>query len=135
MKDKHAGRIAANTVLGLIMLLPLYWTFITSVKEKDDIYRQPPQIFPQKINFDNYREILFRNDGVFLRYLKNSVTTALITMVLVAVISLLAGYSFSKLQLVGKRFFLLLILSALMIPFQTLMIPLYSIIIKVLPKA
>ena len=48
-------------------------------------------------------------------------------MILVALISLLAGYSLSKLRLVGKKFFLLLILSALMIPFQTLMIPLYSI--------
>ncbi len=127
MKTKHIGRIVANTILGLIMLLPLYWTFITSVKEKDDIYRQPPQIFPRKIHFENYRDILFRNEGVFLRYLKNSVTTAVITMILVALISLLAGYSLSKLRLVGKKFFLLLILSALMIPFQTLMIPLYSI--------
>ena len=127
MKKGNYVRIVTNGILGLIMLLPLYWTFITSVKGKEEIYRQPPELFPRKVSWESYHEILFKNDGVFLRYLKNSIVTTLLTMILVAVISLLAGYAFSKLQIIGKKVLLLLILSALMIPFQTLMIPLYSI--------
>ena len=68
-----------------------------------------------------------RNDGVFLTYLKNSIVTTVVTMIVVAIVSLLAGYAFSKLKVAGGRIWMLLIIAALMIPFQTLMIPLYSI--------
>lgn len=127
MKEKSRGKIAANIILALIILLPMYWTFITSVKGKSDIYSQPPKLFPKHFSGVNYREILFKNDGVFLQYLKNSVLTTLFTMLLVAAVSLLAGYALSKMYVKGKKIVMLLILSALMIPFQTLMIPLYSI--------
>ena len=126
-KKRNIGRIVANSILAIIMLLPLYWTLITSVKGKMEIYEQPPTFFPERISLENYQEILVRNDGIFLTYLKNSVVTTLITMIFVAIISLLAGYAFSKMKLKGKNFCLMLIIAALMIPFQTLMIPLYSI--------
>lgn len=126
-KKRNIGRIVANSILAIIMLLPLYWTLITSVKGKMEIYEQPPTFFPERISLENYQEILVRNDGIFLTYLKNSVVTTLITMIFVAIISLLAGYAFSKMKLKGKNFCLMLIIAALMIPFQTLMIPIYSI--------
>lgn len=126
-KDGKIGKIIANSILALIMLMPLYWTFITALKGKMEIYEQPPSFFPKVVSWENFKEILFRNDKVFLLYLKNSIVTTLLTMLFVAGISLLAGYAFSKLKIKGKKFFLLLILAALMIPFQTLMIPLYSI--------
>lgn len=126
-KNRNIGRVVTNGILALIMLLPLYWTFITSVKGKMEIYEQPPAFFPKRISWENYQEILMRNDGVFLTYLKNSIVTTVITMIFVAVISLLAGYAFSKMKMKGKNIYMMLIIAALMIPFQTLMIPLYSI--------
>nr|WP_317282579.1 carbohydrate ABC transporter permease [uncultured Sellimonas sp.] len=126
-KKKHTGKIITNIMLSLFMLLPLYWTFITALKDKKEIYVQPPSLFPDNPVFENFQEILQRNDGVFLMYLKNSIITTILTMICVAVISLFAGYAFSKLKVKGKKIWMLLIIAALMIPFQTLMIPLYSI--------
>lgn len=126
-KKRHTAKIITNSILALIMLMPLYWTLITALKDKNEIYEQPPSLFPRSISLENFREILTRNDGVYLTYLKNSVVTTALTMLLVAIVSLLAGYAFSKLKVVGKKIWLLLIIAALMIPFQTLMIPLYSI--------
>lgn len=127
-KEKtHIGRIVTNSILAIIMLLPLYWTLITSLKGKQEIYEQPPSFFPKAVSLDNFKEILLRNDGVFLTYLKNSILTTIITMIFVAAISLMAGYAFSKMKIKGKKFLMMLIIAALMIPFQTLMIPLYSI--------
>ena len=37
-KKRNIGRIVANSILAIIMLLPLYWTLITSVKGKMEIY-------------------------------------------------------------------------------------------------
>ena len=127
-KEKtHIGRIVTNSILAIIMLLPIYWTLITSLKGKQEIYEQPPSFFPKAVSLDNFKEILLRNDGVFLTYLKNSILTTIITMIFVAAISLMAGYAFSKMKIKGKKFLMMLIIAALMIPFQTLMIPLYSI--------
>ncbi|RHV34920.1 carbohydrate ABC transporter permease [Ruminococcus sp. OM05-10BH] len=126
-KKRHTAKIITNSILALIMLMPLYWTLITALKDKNEIYEQPPSLFPRSVSLENFREILTRNDGVYLTYLKNSVVTTALTMLLVAIVSLLAGYAFSKLKVVGKKIWLLLIIAALMIPFQTLMIPLYSI--------
>lgn len=126
-KKQHTAKIITNSILALIMLMPLYWTLITALKDKNEIYEQPPSLFPRSVSLENFREILTRNDGVYLTYLKNSVVTTALTMLLVAIVSLLAGYAFSKLKVVGKKIWLLLIIAALMIPFQTLMIPLYSI--------
>ena len=47
-------------------------------------------------------------------------------MIVVAIVSLLAGYAFSKLKVAGGRIWMLLIIAALMIH-SNLMIPLYSI--------
>lgn len=126
-KKQHTAKIITNSILAMIMLMPLYWTLITALKDKNEIYEQPPSLFPRSVSLENFREILTRNDGVYLTYLKNSVVTTALTMLLVAIVSLLAGYAFSKLKVVGKKIWLLLIIAALMIPFQTLMIPLYSI--------
>lgn len=127
-KEKtHIGRIVTNSIFAIIMLLPIYWTLITSLKGKQEIYEQPPSFFPKAVSLDNFKEILLRNDGVFLTYLKNSILTTIITMIFVAAISLMAGYAFSKMKIKGKKFLMMLIIAALMIPFQTLMIPLYSI--------
>lgn len=126
-KKQHTAKIITNSILALIMLMPLYWTLITALKDKNEIYEQPPSLFPRSVSLENFREILTRNDGVYLTYLKNSVVTTALTMLLVAIVSLLAGYAFSKLKVVGKKIWLLLIIAVLMIPFQTLMIPLYSI--------
>ena len=128
MKRKHrTAKFITNSILALIMLMPLYWTFITALKDKNEIYEQPPSLFPERISWGNFQEILMRNDGVFLTYLKNSIVTTVVTMIVVAIVSLLAGYAFSKLKVAGGRIWMLLIIAALMIPFQTLMIPLYSI--------
>lgn len=126
-KKNKIWKITANIILMLIMLMPLYWTFITAMKDKTEIYAQPPSLLPESFYLGNFQDILTRNDGIFLTYLKNSVVTTILTMLLVAAVSLLAGYSFSKLKVKGKRVWMLLIIAALMIPFQTLMIPLYSI--------
>ena len=60
----------------------------------------------------------------------NSFVITAITILLVVIVSVLAGYGFSKLQLKGKALFMACILAAIMIPFQALLNPLYSIMSK-----
>ena len=51
MKRKHRmAKFITNSILALIMLMPLYWTFITALKDKNEIYEQPPSLFPERIS-------------------------------------------------------------------------------------
>ena len=46
MKRKHrTAKFITNSILALIMLMPLYWTFITALKDKNEIYEQPQACF------------------------------------------------------------------------------------------
>ena len=63
----------------------------------------------------------------FLRYMKNSLVVAVITMILSLSVSLLAAYAFSRYQFRGRKLLMCIFLSNNMFPTVLLMIPLYSI--------
>lgn len=126
MEKNKKFKIIPNIALAVIFLIPLYWTLITALKGKEEIYQQPPSLFPSHLTLVNFKEILTLEDGLFLRYLSNSVITTALTIIVVVAVSLFAGYSFSKLKVKGKNILLFLILAALMIPFHALLNPLYS---------
>ena len=119
-----------NSILAIIFFLPLYWTIVTSLKGRTEIYATPPSLFPQHPTFENYIKIFTLDDGLYLGYLINSLVITAITILVVVIISVLAGYGFSKLKLAGSKFFMICILAAIMITFQALLNPLYSIMSK-----
>lgn len=119
--------IIANIVVAILFFAPLYWTFITSIKEKLEIYATPPSLIPQSFNLENYTKIFTINDGIYLQYFFNSVKITGTTVCMVCLISIFAGYAFSKLELPCKGIWLTLILLAIMVPFSSLMVPLYNV--------
>ena len=56
---------------------------------------------------------------------------ALITVVGSIVLSTLGGYGFARFNFFGKNFLFILVLSTLMIPFQSILIPLFVMIVQV----
>lgn len=119
-----------NTVLALVFLMPLYWTLVTSLKDKSEIYETPPTFFPNNLTFQNYIKIFTLDNGKYAGYLLNTFLITAITIGVVVVVSILAGYGFSKLKIKGKGLFMGCIMLAIMIPFQALLNPLYSIMSK-----
>lgn len=130
MKNKITKKTWINTVVAIVFFLPLYWTVVTSLKGKNEIYQTPPSLFPASPTFENYIKIFTLDHGLYLGYLINSFVITAITIIAVVLVSILAGYGFSKLQIKGKGLFLVCILAAIMIPFQALLNPLYSVMSK-----
>ena len=124
--------IAIIVTLNIIMLIwyiaPMYWAFITSIKEKSEIYANPPSLIPKTFTLSNYLKIFTVKDGQYMGYFANSVAITLFTVFIVCAISTSAGFAFSKLDLVAKKLWMTLILMAIMVPGQALMIPLYNTI-------
>ncbi|AGB41684.1 ABC-type sugar transport system, permease component [Halobacteroides halobius DSM 5150] len=125
---KHKLQYLINIILVVAFLLPIGWTISTSLKPTNDITQLPPEWIPENITLNHYKKIFTFENGIFSTYFINSVLLTTLTVSLVVVISALAGYGFSKLDIPFGNLFKMLILLALMIPFQTLLVPLYSLI-------
>jgi ABC-type glycerol-3-phosphate transport system permease component len=108
----------------LTVFFPFFWMAITSLKTAPEIQRVPLQILPDHWTYlDNYREVFQRE--AFGRYLFNSALVASISAVSSLVVSSLAGYGFAKFRFPGREVFFLGIISILMVPFQSVVVPLY----------
>lgn len=128
--NTRSNKTWINGILAAIFFLPLYWTVVTSLKDKTEIYTTPPTLIPQRPTLENYIKIFTLDDGLYRGYLVNSFVITGITIALVVFVSVLAGYGFSKLKIKGKPIFLICIMAAIMIPFQALLNPLYIIMSK-----
>jgi ABC-type glycerol-3-phosphate transport system permease component len=108
----------------IVVFFPFFWMAVTSLKTPPEIQRVPLQVAPDNwLNFANYVEV-FRREP-FFRYLLNSAIVATVAAVSSVVVSSLAGFGFAKYRFPGRDFFFLAIVGILMVPFQSVVVPLY----------
>lgn len=125
-----------GTILSLIFLFPLFYMIATSTKTESQFAHDAGTfaMFIPNLNirqaFSNY-SILFTEFGVW-KYAVNSFIYAGIVIVLNILINGLAGYAIAKFKFPGKRFFNFLIIFLIVVPVETSIIPLYSIVKNIL---
>ena len=108
----------------ITVFFPFFWMAVTSLKTAPEIQRVPLQIAPDSWgNLANYQEVFKREP--FIRYLLNSALVASIAALSSLVVSSLAGYGFAKFRFPGRDAFFLAIVGILMVPFQSVVVPLY----------
>jgi ABC-type glycerol-3-phosphate transport system permease component len=108
-----------------LCVFPFFWMAITSLKTAPEIQRVPLQIAPDHWgNLSNYTEVFKR--APFLRFMLNSAIVASIAAVSSLVVSSLAGFGFAKYHFPGRDAFFLAIVGILMVPFQSIVVPLYT---------
>lgn len=81
-------------------------------------------LFPEKINFHHYKELLV--DNAFWRPVLNSFIVAVCTVAGGFLVNGLAGFAFAKYQFRGKNILFTIFLFSFMIPFEVIAIPLYK---------
>jgi multiple sugar transport system permease protein len=114
-------------VLAVLFLFPIVWSAISSVKPPNEASAAPPTFLPSSIDFANYAKLDDYGRGVWT-YVGNSAITALITVIGSTILSTLAGYGFARFNFPLKNVTFVLILATLMIPFQSILIPLFLIL-------
>jgi len=108
----------------IIVFFPFFWMAVTSLKTAPEIQRVPLQIAPDHwLNLKSYVEVFQREP--FLRYLLNSTIVASIAAVSSVAVSSLAGFGFAKYRFPGRDALFLAIVGILMVPFQSVVVPLY----------
>ena len=107
--------------LAILFLFPLLWTAWASVSGN------PATAQKSGFGFGNYRTLMSYDAGL-PTYLWNSTVVSVETCVLTVALSLFGGYAFARFRFPGRDPLFLLILAILMVPYATLLIPLYVLL-------
>ncbi|HEY8667679.1 MAG TPA: carbohydrate ABC transporter permease [Dehalococcoidia bacterium] len=114
-------------ILGAVYAaLPFVWMLLTSLKTRGEALRDPPTLLPKVWHFDNYLKAW--RAAPFERYFLNTFFICFVVVVGVAITSTLAAYAFARMDFYGRNVIFVLILSTLMIPFETIIIPNFIIL-------
>ena len=131
MMDKKKRGIGYYIILivmsfgAVFMILPLYWMLISSFKSQTELLRMPPTLFPKVWVLTNYKRVL--ESIPFIHYYLNSLGTSIINTLACVFSSAIIGFVFAKYRFKGRDVIFLILLSFIMIPYDTLMLPLYKL--------
>jgi multiple sugar transport system permease protein len=113
--------------LALLFASPLLFGLLDSLKSPTEAVQIPPSYYPHHPTLGNYTSLNIGGIGID-RFFLNSVEISLATVVCTVVIAGLAGYGFARYPFRGSRLVLLVMLAAIMVPFQVLMVPMYTVL-------
>ncbi|WP_020375762.1 carbohydrate ABC transporter permease [Sulfobacillus thermosulfidooxidans] len=113
------------SVCAVITIFPIWWIFATSLETSARAYSFPGALIPQGV-LSNY--IAAWHLAPWLRFLLNSLGIGIVTTALALLTSLLAAYGIVFLPSRLTKYLLTVILSTMMIPFYSIIVPDYLII-------
>jgi len=121
----------ASVTLGLLMtammlycLVPMWWLVVNSTKTMDSLYNSFAFWFSGEFAlFDNISRTLTYHDGIFVRWLGNTLLYVVIGAGGATLLATLAGYGLAKYNFPGRRWVFAVILGAMAIPTSVLAVP------------
>jgi len=113
--------LAGVTIGAAIMLAPLLWTVLLSLKSNAELLGNTSSAFHGPYTFENYRSILVGSSVT--HWLMNSLIVSLGTTAGVLVLCSLAGYGFARLDFPFRRTLFVFVILGLAIPEQAVILP------------
>jgi len=110
--------------LAILFLYPLIWTSVASVSPRSGTAQSEGYGFANYLTLANYQA------GIW-QYLYNSAFVSVLTVALTLLVSGLGGYAFARFNFPGKNILFMGTLAILMVPYATLLIPLYVLLTRV----
>ena len=108
-----------------VLLFPLYWTLVTSLKTEQEIFQIPPTLWPEKLNLTSYTAQLEHGDFNMFRSFANSLGISLGATVISVVLAVPASYGIAKYRFKFRKGVLLTFLVTQMLPVSVLLTPMF----------
>lgn len=113
-------------------LFPVYWLVVSATKSGSSLFSSFALWFDQPADLiENVRATIQHDNGIYLTWLQNTLFYALTAGVGATLISLFAGYAFSKFEFRGKTLALLVVLGAVLVPYTALAVPLFLLLAEI----
>lgn len=129
--QRRIGYLVAAICVALctIMIMPLALTILASLKTTLEAAALPPTYVPHELSFDSYVKLWNYQAGL-LTYVANSGITACLTILFCLILTIPAGYALARFPVPGKEVIFIVLLLALIIPYQALLTPIFFMFIQ-----
>lgn len=123
----HSLRYAVLIATAALMVFPLGWMLLLSLKERPQSYATFIDLLFAPNTLANYRDILLAD--TFGRYFLNSLGISVIVTLGNLLFCLMAAFAFARKEFRGRELFFTTVLGVMMIPPHVVMIPLYRMMV------
>lgn len=130
---RHGRRVVGSVVYHVLMvtavfvwLVPLIWMLSMSLSTNESLRIDASNLIPTDFTLDNFRDA-FAISLVGRWFLNSVIVTASTTLLTVALCTM-AGYAFAKLPFWGRTALYAVVLAGLMVPFEAVFIPLFTMV-------
>lgn len=130
---KRLGKIGVTVsilILGFLFIAPLLWMIVASVKPETLIFKDMglEAFIPKEMTLDNYSKILFTEKLNFFHYMWNSLFSVSMIVLFGTIVNSICAYALVKLKFPGSDFILIIIIALYVVPFESVLIPLYIVV-------
>ena len=109
-------------------IYPILTILTVSLRPADALFTKSLSIIPANATFDNFKQAFIQYD--MLNWLIHSIIVSTFSCAFSIILSVTAGYAFSRFKFRGKQMGLSLLLVTQMFPLAMTLLPLYLMIIK-----
>jgi len=121
---------AACVAICAVMLAPLIFSVLASVKPTAEAAASPPTYLPHGLSLDSYERLWTYQQGL-PTYLFNSLGTALLSIAFTLALTVPAAYALARFEIPGKEVIFVVLLLALIVPYQALLTPMFLLFARV----
>ena len=114
-----------SILLLCVLLFPLFWILMTSLKTEQEIFRIPPTIIPEKLNLASYAAQVETGDFNMFQSFANSFIISIGATIISVVLAVPASYGIAKYRFRGRKVMLLGFLVTQMLPVAVLLTPMF----------
>jgi len=131
-RSKPSRVLTGLMILYLIYtLVPLVWLVISATKTQDDLLSTPGLWFGDSFAlFSNIKQTLTYDNGIFLRWLGNTLLYVVVGAGGATLLATAAGYGLAKYKFAGRRAVFAVLLGAIAIPGTALAVPTFLLFSK-----
>jgi multiple sugar transport system permease protein len=123
------GAIITLLILGIgaaLMIAPFLWIIQAAFGETTEVFVLPPRWFPQNPSLENFEDVF--SQVPYHLFMLNSLKLAIAVTAGQLMTCSMAAYAFARLNFPGKNVLFVVLLSALMIPGQMTIVPLFILV-------
>lgn len=107
-------------------VLPLWWLFVSATKDNSSLFSTFGLWFGGELSlWDNLQTLFTVRDGIFARWIVNTVVYSVVSAFGATLLAAMAGYAFAKYDFPGRKALFSVTLGAVMIPLTALALPTY----------
>ncbi|MER9584631.1 carbohydrate ABC transporter permease [Mesorhizobium sp. M0276] len=124
------GEHSTGIIASVLFAAPIVWAVLSAFKPAAEARLPPLPPWPTSgFSLENYATLNSFGDGLWVSA-QNSIYVSVMTVLLSVAVSVLAGYGFSRFRFPFKDLVFILILSTIMIPFQSILTPIFLVLTK-----